>query len=215
MPKLTQTSILNELKEIYDTYNAGDDVCTEHIQIISKYFDPYINIYKKRLGKTVDINIILSDYNTPTWEYINDKGEKTLASKTAAIRYYVKRLLPKKNLLKDLKEAFRKDIGIQIIHFKINSEYICNLCEKKCCKGETETDHYPVSFITLFNDFMKDKRPQNIEIHQVGTLGIRWSIKDKALRSQWQEYHKKHAILRELCIPCHRAYTKKQYRLNV
>ena len=210
MPKLTQKSILKELKGIYDAYNVGDDVSTEHIQIIIKYFYPYINIYKKRPGKTVDINIILSDYNTPTWEYINDKGEKTLAGRSSAVRYFVKQVLPKKNLLNELKEACRRDVSTQIAQFKMKSKFICQLCKKQCFKGQTETDHYPTSFITLFTDFMKDKRPQDIKTEALDILGIRLTIKDKKIRSQWQEYHKKNARLREICIPCHKIYSKQQ-----
>jgi hypothetical protein len=173
---MSEKTIVSKLKEIFHLYKVGDKVKPEHISIMSEYMDPYINVYKKRRGKTTNILVKKSNYNTPVFWYENQCGETTTANIKKAVHYYKTKKI-NINTKQMLIEACRTDIGDQIIQFKTEQRQKsdhCHVCNISILPGESETDHYPTSFNDILNIFLSTVDISTIKLTRY--KHIRWSI---------------------------------------
>jgi len=210
---MNNKEIKTHLQNIYQSYSIGDVVSKTHVAEFSKYMDPYINDYKERSGETVDIKIEKHKYGKITFRYMNANGEDATASMPKAVKYYKSGKLSV-NIGALLLEAFREDISTQIKYYKDNLPRDKNKCSKcAVCDvlskyTESETDHYPHSFKSIFNAFISNKDQSKIEV--VRSENISRTIKSEKIRKEWFEFHNNNALYREICKTCHKEYTKKQ-----
>jgi len=202
---MTHKETISHLRSIFHTYRIGDIVSHEHVKLFSKYLDPYINDYKERGGVTTSIPVEKTTYNSPVFMYTNESGESTTANLKRAVKYFFTHKIID-NHRRGLYDACRNDIRDQIIDHKKDTNDTCSKCHQNFEYGET--DHYPVSFCDLFDSAFAGKDISKIKI--VRTRLVCWTIEDDTIRQEWQKYHLDNASLRELCVPCHREYSKLQ-----
>lgn len=107
-----------------------------------------------------------------------------------------------------LYEAFRTSIEEQIYNFHYNN-HCCNHCGKEKKYYKLDVDH-----ANEFNELRKDfinktllKIPDSFD-NDSNSKYI-FKKKDYIFKEEFQEYHKKHAILQLLCEECHNKKTIK------
>lgn len=74
----------------------------------------------------------------------------------------------------------------------------CELCNKYFDYKKIEVDHYPKTFNTLKNDFLKENNLNESEDLNEGSISL------------WSKYHEKNAMLRLVCKSCHKKHGKKK-----
>lgn len=112
-----------------------------------------------------------------------------------------------------VKNAFRNDshIGTKKQYFIDNTFIennkftgICTNCNKKTL--DITTDHFPKSYLTIFTDFIKQKKINlyNIDIFENNNNEIR--LKDENFAKDWLIFHDSNATYRLLCKSCNSSF---------
>jgi len=106
-----------------------------------------------------------------------------------------------------LKMAMRYSIKDQILDYKDScDELICAICGSE---DYIQIDHV-ILFKTLYNDFLKQNTltiPTSFDYTYFNSA--KFKNDDVEFKNSWDEYHKKHAILRCLCNKCNLTRSKK------
>lgn len=109
-------------------------------------------------------------------------------------------------------DAFRNAVREDVVHMKkflvdyYTSDNNSNLVYSQFDdtfypKSQIDLDHYPLSFITLRDDFLSEMKLTKDDVKCIQQLRGRsrnWIIEDKSFRNQWKLYHWKHAHFRLL-----------------
>lgn len=118
---------------------------------------------------------------------------------------------------KKVSAVFRRLVTSQVHKFRINQ---CD--ENKCFVSpidgntyhcdEGHVDHYPLSFEHLMASFLiENKRSvEDIKLMDHQDNSVTDEFEDGELEELWQEYHRRHAVLRLITINQHKAVTKRK-----
>lgn len=206
MPNHSQAAIKKKIASIVNSYDEGDTVNETDSAYLCHVYLPYL---EHRLGKRLKIKTIsvLRDtqsnrkrYLQPWFHYEN--GEKETCKKNNAVRFF--KLRKVESHASKVITAFRHAIASQTLDYKMmnlqGDRCKCSNCHKWFDFKEVEVDHAETSHRKWIDLFLKE--------HKLGLASIQVkkndSFLDKGLETLWSDYHKKHAIIRILCIACHR-----------
>jgi hypothetical protein len=199
------THAKKHISTLMNTFNKDELIENELIREIVRHH-PTKNI------KDNDVLVmkIRPPYNKLSLYYRNnDTGKLDDISWVLCIRNIYGKYDVSKEKVNDITSAFRfesnkgtkLDFKRENTFFR-NGEYMgqCNHCNK--ITKNIDTDHYPIPFKKIFNDFMKINRirKNNIEIYENEINELR--LKDKVLTSRWLQYHDSVASYRMLCKSC-------------
>ena len=120
------------------------------------------------------------------------------------------------NPQKKLKNVLRHTVKPQIQKFRDSVEDKCQSCGRQSHGLGLEVDHTP-NFSDIAETFLK-QHDQTFLIKEVVDLEIkrvnanypqRWRFNDvaKKIKKDWCEYHESQAVLRLLCVSCHKSKT--------
>ena len=157
--------------------------------------------YPEKVDNVVDISIVHNKLNKNYFELQLIKNDGT----TDDISYI--KCIQKPSKDSNLKSAMRYAIVDQILEFKNNcNELICEICQSDYI---IQIDHI-ILFKQLYNDFLSQNTlliPTSFENTYFNSA--KFKDDDVEFKNSWDEYHKKHAILRCLCNKCNLTRSKK------
>ena len=110
-----------------------------------------------------------------------------------------------------VKQALRKAIKYQIKEFRKSVRDECQECGEEGYGLDLEVDHDDPTFAKIVENFIKkyDQAYLIKNVSKASNEDIWYFINDK-LENEWCEYHLKEAILRLLCVKCHKKKTYKK-----
>jgi len=193
----------------------------------NEYFNILINSYKKDEEiKNNDIIQLLQYYpnkniNINNIEWIKNKIRKPFNNLSLYYKCYneeeeniswkicIRNMLGKyeidKEKIQDIKIAFRFEshYGTKKDYFNINNNKICSNCN---INKNIAVDHYPIPYIKIFNDFIKDNNIDinNIEIFKNDNNELR--LKNRNIANDFLNYHDNIASYRYLCNKCNSSF---------
>jgi hypothetical protein len=110
-----------------------------------------------------------------------------------------------------LSHTMRNAVSYFTTKFKTSNKLICNICFKTTAElnyYNFTTDHYPISFNTIKNDFLKKcltdgiLHPTQFNKCSITNLSM-FMIEDDKFKNDWIEYHNSVANYQLLCDICH------------
>ena len=111
-----------------------------------------------------------------------------------------------------VKQAARKAVEIHKKQFREQVKPNCNKCGVEVHGLDAEVDHKDPTFMTLFNNFIKENNYdeeyllKSVSKHSHEDI---WYFINPGMKESWIEYHLHNSHLQLLCIPCHK---NKTYR---
>jgi len=125
-------------------------------------------------------------------------------------------VLMNENKMHRVKQAARKAVEIHKKQFREQIEPICNECGIEIHGLDAEVDHKNPTFMTLFNNFIKEYNYS--EEHLLESVNKYenediWYFINPGMKENWIEYHLHNSYLQLLCVPCHKnkTYGKENY----
>lgn len=104
----------------------------------------------------------------------------------------------------NLRLAMRTAVKQQILRFRKKQKQICTECKSM---DKLQVDHVSPLFEELVLSFLKGRTSPTKFSEKSGSNMICFRNEDNEFKSQWQEYHRKHADLQFLCSECHKKKT--------
>ena len=119
------------------------------------------------------------------------------------------------NKMHRVKQAARKAVEIHKKKFREQVEPICNECGIEIYGLDAEVDHKDPTFMTLFNNFIKENNYdeeyllKSVNKHNNEDI---WYFINPGMKESWIEYHLHNSYLQLLCVTCHKnkTYGKKK-----
>jgi 5-methylcytosine-specific restriction endonuclease McrA len=97
--------------------------------------------------------------------------------------------------------AMRASVNQQIHEFRMKNQNVpCNNCNTKT---ELSVDHI-IKFTKLMSDFLIINPNHPVEFSKNHISQDIFKKEDFLYEKSWQDYHKKHATLQILCVPCNK-----------
>jgi len=203
----TMTQAIKYISDIIKKLPIEENIQDKHI----------IELVKYHPTKQININNVIwfkmklrPPFNKPALHY---KYKNSDIIDDISWKLCIKNLYKKYNRDKeyenDVKSAFRNEshIGTKKNYFITNTTINNNIFIGKCqnCNVITEnitTDHYPIVYKEIFNDFIKinNINLSNIDIFENDQNEIR--LNDRILASKWLKFHDNKAQYRLLCNSC-------------
>jgi len=109
-----------------------------------------------------------------------------------------------------VKQAARKAVEIHKKQFREQVKSNCNECGVEVHGLNAEVDHKNPTFITLFNNFVKENNYdeeyllKSVNKHSHEDI---WYFINTGMKESWIEYHLHNCHLQLLCVPCHKNKT--------
>ena len=116
------------------------------------------------------------------------------------------------NKIHRVKQAARKAVEIHKKQFRDQVKPICNKCGIEIYGLDAEVDHKDPTFMTLFNNFIKENNYdeeyllKSVNKHNNEDI---WYFINPGMKESWIEYHLHNSHLQLLCVVCHK---NKTYR---
>jgi hypothetical protein len=140
-------------------------------------------------------------YKPAVYFKIKNRNEDDISWKMC-IRNLYKKFNKTDEHIRIIKTAFRTES-----HWGTKRQYRCNNNGNICCNCEKttddiQTDHYPIPYKKIFNDFIEEHNISlsNIYFYENEYNEIR--LKDKELATKWLKHHDTKAQYRLLCRAC-------------
>ena len=212
--KKTLKNVSNGTKymtDIIKKYNVDERVDNKELLDLLQYHPT-----KKIIPANIDYLIIRirPPFNKPAlfFKYRDCEIEDDI-SYVSCIKNLFGKYSEEKNKEENIMYAFRNEshIGTKkeffISHTDLSDNVFYGVCDH--CKIRTDnitTDHFPIPFKTIFEDFIKLENIDIIiiDVYQNESNEIRISNKDIAMK--WRIYHDKMASYRLLCGPCNSSF---------
>ena len=178
----------------------------------------FIDLLKYHPTKNIDIENIeyiklklRQPFNKPAVFFKITNGIEDDVSWKMCIRNLYKKFNKTEEHIKVIKGSFRTESqwGTKRRYRYDNDGNICCNCEKTT--DHIETDHYPIPYKKIFNDFIEDHNISlsNIYFYENEYNEIR--LKDKKLATKWLKYHDSIAQYRLLCKSCNSRFGSYGY----
>ena len=176
----------------------------EHNEFYNELMDMFKSHpnYSKLFLNVVDVSIAYNKINPiKCYELQLMKSNKT----PEAVSYRKCFQKPTKNI--DLKHAMRYSIKNQILDYRDSCDEL--ICEKCGSEQNIQIDHM-ILFKNLYDDFLSQNTLTiPTEFDNTYFNSAKFKNDDVEFKNSWDEYHKKHAILRCLCNKCNQKRSKK------
>jgi hypothetical protein len=206
----TKSEVKKIAQQILHKYKPGEKLKGKDLEFILELLK-YHPEYKEKTKFGVK-GIVVRTYplkkDTKQFRIITDDGREIEFS-------YLKCIYPKTHKQKVMR-AFREAIADQIIefkkkYFKKNKPAKCQVSRKPITWYNCHVDHV-IPFKVLVEQFLKEHNLtfDDIEIEDSPIENRPPRIKDENLRHAWQEFHKKHAILRVVAPDIHKDLSTKK-----
>lgn len=122
-------------------------------------------------------------------------------------------VLMKEDKMHRVKQAARKAVKIHKKQFREQVKPNCNECGIEVHGLDAEVDHKDPTFMTLFNNFVKEYDYdeeyllKSVSKHSYEDI---WYFINPGMKESWVEYHLHNSHLQLLCIPCHKNKTRRE-----
>jgi 5-methylcytosine-specific restriction endonuclease McrA len=169
----------------------------------------------ERFSNMINIQVGLNITNHLEFRVVNTDGIRTFSLKTCCKKTIV---TPEKSEKDKLHNAMRTAIYPQIQKFKNNEPSICERCNQLFHESDLQVDHKkPVTFKSLKNAFLNREWKGSIptkftksgELNNDNSQFDAFLEEDKDFEDAWYKFHEYNAVLRPLCVPCHKEVAKK------
>ena len=157
--------------------------------------------YPDKVKNIVDIAIVNNELINKYFELQLIKSYGT----TDDISY--KKCIYQPSTNNSLKQAMRYAIKDQILDYRDSCDEL--ICEKCGSEQNIQIDHM-ILFKNLYDDFLSQNTLTiPTEFDNTYFNSAKFKNNDVEFKNSWDEYHKKHAILRCLCNKCNLTRSKK------
>ena len=186
------------ISNLLKTYNIDEIIKNKEILTLLKYHP----------NKKIDIDNIeyiklklRPPYYKPSLFFKYKNGVEDDLSWRLCVRNYFGKYNKSTEKLRYVHTAFRT-----ISHFGSKQKFRLLNNENICCNCDNitniQTDHYPIPYKKIFNDFIEQENINlsNIDIYEDENNCIK--IRDKILSKKWLDYHDSIATYRLLCNSC-------------
>ena len=144
------------------------------------------------------------------WCWSSGMGEKIPVAAKWMFTCFGTGVLMNGNKMHRVKQAARKAVEIHKKKFREQVEPICNECGIEIYGLDAEVDHKDPTFMTLFNNFIKENDYdeeyllKSVSKHSHEDI---WYFINPGMKESWIEYHLHNSHLQLLCVPCHKNKT--------
>ena len=147
------------------------------------------------------------------WCWSSGMGEKIPVAAKWMFTCFGTGVLMNGDKMHRVKQAARKAVEIHKKQFREQVKPNCNRCGIEVYGLDAEVDHKDPTFMTLFNNFIKEHNYneeyllKSVSKHSHEDI---WYFINPAMKESWIEYHLHNSHLQLLCVPCHKNKTKEE-----
>ena len=151
------------------------------------------------------------------WCWSSGMGEKIPVAAKWMFTCFGTGVLMNGDKMHRVKQAARKAVEIHKKQFREQVKPNCNRCGIEVYGLDAEVDHKDPTFMTLFNNFIKEHNYneeyllKSVSKHSHEDI---WYFINPGMKESWIEYHLHNSHLQLLCVPCHKNKTYKRKKCD-